>query len=179
VVLKGLRRVAWALDGGSRRCAVIGAGPLGHLVAKTLAHRGHTVTAIDRNPRRLELFESTAIATRLDVGDLTSIDVAVEVTGNPEVLDAAFRAAGAGTTFLLLGLPYGQTQFSFEAIAAYDKTVVGSIGSTRQDFTAALDLLPKLDLESYFRCALPLERFSDAWRISKEGDVLKVMLDVA
>jgi len=42
---------------------------------------------------------------------------------------------------------------SFEAIVAYDKTIIGSVGSTAEDF-------------------------EQAWEESKKPDVLKVIIDV-
>ncbi len=83
-----------------------------------------------------------------------------------------------GASILLLGLPYGEREFSFETIAAYDKTVVGSVGSTAEDFEAAIRLLPDLDLEPFFRTSFPLARFAEAWEESRKGSVLKVLLDV-
>jgi 2-desacetyl-2-hydroxyethyl bacteriochlorophyllide A dehydrogenase len=179
VVLKGLRRLAPVLAGrDGLNCLVIGAGPIGHLVARVLAHRGHSVTAYDRNPKRLELFAGTAIQTTTDLGALAGHHVVVEATGNPEVLDRALHDSPANAALLLLGLPYGQRAFSFEAIAAYDKTVVGSVGSTAVDFEDALALMPALDLSAYFQCSMALEDFQKAWAAAKAGDVLKVMLDV-
>ncbi|MBT3905456.1 MAG: hypothetical protein HOF30_07290, partial [Rhodospirillaceae bacterium] len=67
--------------------------------------------------------------------------------------------------------------FSFENIAAFDKTVTGSVGSTAEDFIAAIELLAKLDLTPYFNCPMALADFESAWRKSQSGDVLKVILD--
>ncbi len=180
VILKGLRRLASnsANGPGPRRCAVIGAGPLGHLCALVLTQRGHHVTAFDRNPKRLALFDGTPIETADDLGGLDAFNIIVEVTGDPEVLDRALHESQANASLLLLGLPYGERPFSFEAVAAYDKTVIGSVGSTAEDFEAAIKLLPTLDLDAYFRCAMPLSDFEAAWKASKTGDVLKVILDL-
>ena len=181
VVLKGLRRLfatPAANDVHERRCAVIGAGPLGHMCALVLAHQGHEVTAFDRNPKRLAFFEGTPVKTAQDLSALNQFNVIVEITGDPIVLDRAMHESPANAALLLLGLPYGKRPFSFETVAAYDKTVTGSVGSTREDFEAAISLLPKLNLEPYFQCPMALEDFQAAWDTSKSGDVLKVILDV-
>jgi threonine dehydrogenase-like Zn-dependent dehydrogenase/glycosyltransferase involved in cell wall biosynthesis len=182
VILKGLRRLEPALaasgkTNGKQRCAVIGSGPLGHLCSLILTHRGCEVTAFDRNPKRRALFENTAIKTSNNLEELSNFNVIVEITGDPEVLNKALHQSAANACLLLLGLPYGQREFSFEAIAAYDKMVMGSVGSTAEDFKEALNLLPNLELNSYFQCILPLDEFSKGWEMSKTGDVLKVMLD--
>lgn len=178
VTLKGLRRLGTALTERPRRCAVLGAGPLGHLVARVLAHDGHSVVAYDRNPKRQALFEDTNIEARGDLDHLGDYNVIVEVTGDPGVLDRALQESPANATILLLGLPYGERAFSFEQIAAFDKTVTGSVGSTKEDFTAAVKLLPALELDPYFDCPMPLAEFDEAWRLARDGSVFKVILDI-
>jgi threonine dehydrogenase-like Zn-dependent dehydrogenase/GT2 family glycosyltransferase len=181
VILKGLRRVNLSsVSSGAKpmECAVLGSGPLGHMCALVLAHQGHSVTAFDRNPKRRLLFDSTTIKTTDDLSKLHRFNIIVEITGDPEVLSRALHESPANATLLLLGLPYGERPFSFEAVAAYDKTVTGSVGSTAEDFKAAIKLLPKLHLEPYFQCPMALEDFHSAWDKSRQGDVLKVILDV-
>jgi threonine dehydrogenase-like Zn-dependent dehydrogenase len=182
VILKGLRRLVPVLDAsgnGNRRCAVIGAGPLGHMCALILSHRGYQVTAFDRNPKRRALFEGTAISASDDLDRLAEFNAIIEITGDPEVLSKALHQSPANAALLLLGLPYGQRNFSFEAIAAYDKTIIGSVGSTAEDFDAAIGLLSQLNLDAYFKCPMPLKDFQAAWDKSRSGDVLKVILEVS
>ncbi len=176
VVLKGMRRLPPSINGGRQRCAVLGAGPLGHLCALTLAHFGHEVTAFDRIPERLALLSASGIATSGNLDEVAKFNIIVEVTGDPEVLHQALHLSPANTLILLLGLPYGSRPFSFETVAAYDKTVIGSVGSTAEDFREAIRLLPKLDLTPYFQCMMPLKDFEHGWEKSKAGNVLKVIL---
>ena len=181
VILKGLGRLEnqLALKAAPWKCAVLGAGPLGHICARILLYKGHRVTVFDKNASRLALFDGTEIQTSPTIDGLDKYDVLIEITGNPDVLDAALRKSAANASLLLLGLPYGERQFSFEAIAAYDKTVIGSVGSTAADFEAAIKLLPELDLEEHLRCKLPLAEFDDGWQKARSGEVLKVILHVA
>jgi threonine dehydrogenase-like Zn-dependent dehydrogenase/GT2 family glycosyltransferase len=181
VILKGLGRLEnhLALKPTPWNCAVLGAGPLGQICARILAHRGHHVTAFDRNAGRLDLFDGTEIQTSAVLDDLDTFDVVIEITGDPDVLDRALHKSRANASLLLLGLPYGERQFSFEAIAAYDKTIVGSVGSTAADFAAAIELLPLLNLEDHLKCKLPLAEFETGWKKARAGDVLKVILHAA
>jgi len=94
------------------------------------------------------------------------------------VLDKALHSSPANATILTLGLPYGERPFSFESIAAYDKTVIGSVGSTKADFESALELLPKLDLSPYFESPIPLREFKRAWELYGNAEIFKVILDV-
>ena len=65
---------------------------------------------------------------------------------------------------------------SFETIAAYDKTVLGSVGSSSADFEAAIRLLPELDLNQHLKHRLPLTAFDEAWQKARNGDELKIIL---
>jgi 2-desacetyl-2-hydroxyethyl bacteriochlorophyllide A dehydrogenase len=179
VVLKGLRRIAPMVQatGSKPRWAVIGAGPLGHLFAKVLSHQGHAVTGFDRDPDRRALLAQSQIDTDDDLSRLSEFDAIIEVTGDPDVLDTALRESRANALLLLIGLPYGNKSFSFETVAAYDKTVIGSVGSTAEDFEAAIRLLPALDLDAYFQCPMKLSDFKAGWEKSREGKILKVMLE--
>ena len=181
VILKALRRIGPVLNNNQKtlRCAVIGSGPLGHLCSKVLHYRGYSVTAFDRNETRRALFDGTGIKTSKKLDDLSNFNFIVEITGDPEVLDKALRVSPANSTILILGLPYGQRIFSFENIAAYDKTITGSVGSTKEDFQAAIKLLSKLELAPYFSCVMELSEFAEAWNKSKTGEVLKVILSPA
>ena len=179
VCLKGLRRLDRVLAGRDTqgmRCAVLGAGPLGHLCALILDKRGFDVTAFDRNLARRQEFDGTDIKTDDQLSSLNGFDVIIEITGDPDVLDHALHHSPANATLLLLGLPYAKREFSFEAIAAYDKTVVGSVGSSKEDFEDAIKILPSLRLDPFFQCVMPLSQFQEAWAASKTGDQLKVII---
>ncbi len=182
VCLKGIRRLDRVLAGRDTkgmRCAVLGAGPLGHLCSLILKQRGFDVTAFDRNPARRKELNGTGVKTDDQLSSLSGFDVIVEITGDPDVLDHALHHSPANATLLLLGLPYAKREFSFEAIAAYDKTVVGSVGSSREDFEDAIALLPSLRLDAFFKCVMPLYEFESAWEKSRQGDILKVILKIS
>jgi len=180
VILKGLQRLAhvWPALPESKRCAVVGAGSLGHLCAKVLALRGHQVTVFDRDPRRREYFQGSGIEVSDDPARLAGFQVLIEVTGDPEVLDNMLRQTPPGATILLLGFSYALRPFAFESIVAHDKTVVGSASCGSQEYEEALQLLPDLDLDIYRQCILPLDQFRDAWDIFRKRIHLKVLLAV-
>jgi len=180
VGLKGLRRLERTLQSTSdrKRCAVVGAGPLGNLCAQGLALRGHQVTVFDRNPRRIEYFSDLKISGSNDLTHLREYEILVEVTGDPDALDVILHQSPAGATILLLGLPYAHRHFTFEKIVAFDKTVVGSVGSSAKDFADATTLLPQLETTTFFEKILPLSDFAHAWELARSQKYLKVILDV-
>lgn len=180
VVLKGLRRLEriWTFPNEPRTCAVVGGGTIGHLAARVLQKRGHQVTVFDRDWRRREYFNGSGIYTNDDLRDLAAFDAIVEATGDPDALDSILHNSAAGSTLLLLGLPYAKRNFSFEAIVGYDKTIVGSVGSNADDFVEALAILPHLDTTAFMEKVLPLAEFQTAWEISRAHEHLKVILRV-
>lgn len=181
VVLKGIKRLmrCWPAQPAVKRCVVLGAGTIGHLCARVLARHGHQVTVVDPRPNRTACFAGGEISVLPDLTGRREFDVAIEATGNPTALDRIMAESPAGSTLLLLGLPYDSRPFNFEQVVAFDKIVVGSVGSGPEDFDEAIRLLPNLDLDAFFQCVLPLERFRDAWDIARRGESLKVILEIS
>jgi threonine dehydrogenase-like Zn-dependent dehydrogenase/glycosyltransferase involved in cell wall biosynthesis len=179
VVLKGLRRIG--ITGGGRgplkSAAVLGGGPLGQLAALTLRRYGLEVTAIDRNPARRAILDAAGITSTEESGQLATVDLVVEATGDSDVLDRAIAHSRQDATILMLGLPYLSSRQTMSAIAACDRIVVGSVGCTDSDFRNALALLPLLDLAPLTVDRRPLEAYREAWGDMREGRTLKVVLE--
>ena len=178
VVLKGLRRLGSlcsGLDKLDMKCAVVGAGPLGQLCAMVLAARGYSVTLFDEDENRLRNIDRSMRTSRMLEG-LCDFDVLIEATGEQSALTATLKESKAGASILLLGLPYELAPFSFEQIVAYDKFIVGSVGSSAADFAEALRLLPQLDSSSFTDVILPIEHFERGWDLVRKRAHLKVLL---
>jgi 2-desacetyl-2-hydroxyethyl bacteriochlorophyllide A dehydrogenase len=180
VALKGIKRLRRTWRQKERKdaktCAVVGAGPLGHLCARVLALWGHEVTVFDRNPKRLGYFSDAAIQTAQDLTTLDRFGNIIEATGHPDALDDILRLSRAGTSILLLGLPYAHRNFTFESIVAYDKIIIGSVGSAAKHFKMAIELLPQIDTRAFTKKILPLANFKTAWRLAETQQHLKVIL---
>jgi 2-desacetyl-2-hydroxyethyl bacteriochlorophyllide A dehydrogenase len=176
VVHKGLRRLGSRPQGDRpRRCAVVGAGTIGQLSARVLALRGHAVTVFDRQQERLSLLQGIAEAST-SMSDLASFEWLVEATGQQSALTQLLDRAPTGATILLLGLPYAPQTFSFESLVAYDRSVVGSVGSNGADFEEALATLAQIDTAPFLGATFALEEFENAWSVVRSRSVLKVML---
>lgn len=175
VVLKALRRLgASASTDTPKRCAVVGAGTIGHLTARVLSLRGHDVTVFDREAARLSLL--TGIATAQTLSNLEKYDWLVEATGDQSALTSLLQQSATGATLLLMGLPYAHHNFSFESIVGFDKTVVGSVGSNGADFEEALATLSLLDTRPFLLAFYPLEEYEGAWTDVRSRAHIKVML---
>jgi threonine dehydrogenase-like Zn-dependent dehydrogenase len=104
--------------------------------------------------------------------------VFVEATGDPDALHELLDNSSTGATFLLLGLPYSRRDFSFESVVAFDKTIIGSVGSSSVDFAAALRLLPQLDVRPLLESVVPLKDYAQAWESFARRKFLKTILEV-
>ena len=177
-VVKGLNRLAraWPTLPERKRCAVVGVGPLGHLCAKLLELRGHDVTVLDRNPKRLSYFAGSNIRVSENRGVLSAADVLTETTGDTEVLEEMMATSMPGAVILLLGVPIARQRVTFRGVVAYDKVIVGSVGADPADVEEALELMPLLELEPFVQHILPLDQFAEAWETIRAGDHLKTLL---
>ena len=177
VAIKGIRRLGRVLGPENRtRCAVVGAGPIGNLCAQILALKGHEVQAFDQITSRLACFQGSTIKTASEMTGLEEFDVVVEATGSSQVLQSILEKTRPGCVLLLLGLPYGAQPFNFETVVAYDKMVIGSVGSAAVDFAEAIGMLPRLELAPFMQKTFPLEQYQDAWDAFRTRRFLKVMI---
>ena len=180
IVLKGLQRVDWlfgspAIQAGT---AVVGAGPIGQLCARILTLRGFPVSVFDREPRRLSYLDDIDAETSDNLDGIERFALIVEATGDPDALHLLLEKSKPGATLLLLGLPYSRREFSFESVVAYDKAVVGSVGSGASDFREALQILPRLCLDSFLEHTIRLEDVLESWQRFEERRHLKTLVEV-
>ena len=176
VVVKGLRRLGSTVqDDRSRRCAVVGAGAIGQFAARVLALRGHSVTVVDRERSRLAHLGGV-VSTSESLDGLDQFEWVVEATGSLTVLSTVLHKSATGASILLMGLPYGPQPFSFESVVSFDRTIVGSVGSSGADFEEALRTLTMIDTTPFLQASLPLDQFEKAWSLARSRSVLKVML---
>lgn len=175
VVLRGLSRLKWKERNGP--LAVIGAGPIGNMTAQVLRALGkQDITVFDKNTERLKELQSI-VETRPSLEGLEMFDTIVEATGVRSVLHQVLSTSSSGARILLLGFPYGTMDFNFEDIVAHEKSVIGSVGSSSDDFRAALKVLPKINTAALTNVVLPLSQYESAWKLHQSGKHLKIFLE--
>jgi threonine dehydrogenase-like Zn-dependent dehydrogenase len=163
--------------GRGDRVVVIGAGKLGHLVARTLATTGCDLLAIGRSPRPLTLLSSAGIRTGT-AGDLAAreADVVVECTGNPDGFELARRAVRPRGTIVLKSTYRGRTSLDMAPLVVDEITLVGSRCGP---FAPALELLargavdPRPLVDERYRLSEALAAFEHA---AKPG-ALKILVE--
>ena len=182
------------------RVAVIGCGGVGLSAVMAAAAAGaEPVVAVDAAPSKLQvarsfgastgvLWAGSADETAAAVKEATGggVDYAIEATGRPEAMLAAFLSTRARGAAVLIGIPREDAVLPLPAltIPRMERRVLGSIyGSSRpeRDFPRTLDLYRsgRLPLDRLVSHRLPLDEVGRAFELMKSGDALRVVLDLS
>ena len=96
------------------RVGVWGAGGVGlNVVTAARIAEAATIVAVDPDPERRELALARGATEAVAPGaDLTDLDYAFEVVGEPEIMEEAFGALGIGGTLVLVGAVARDARFS-------------------------------------------------------------------
>lgn len=129
--------------------AVIGAGPIGVLIMRTLRARGVTKLGVaERNPGRLEFavrslraeHPANAAAGAANPAELPqdAYDIVVDATGVPEAMGQALRLARPGGEVLWFGVPDRDAELRFPPFQVFQKglSIHGSFTSVRNSLQA-------------------------------------------
>jgi Zn-dependent alcohol dehydrogenase len=181
------------------RFAIVGCGGVGiSALMAAVAVGADPVIAIDVSQQKLDvarsfgathgvLWQGSPEATAEAVKEASSggVDIAVEATGKPEAMLAAFLSTRARGAAVLIGIPRADAVLSLPAvtIARLERRVLGSIyGSSRpeRDFPATLDLYRegRLPLDRLVSHRLPLEEVERGFELMHSGDALRVVLEL-
>jgi Zn-dependent alcohol dehydrogenase len=181
------------------RVAVIGCGGVGlSALLAAVAVGAEPVVAVDAAPGKLEAArsfgagatvlwadgaEETAAAIREASGG--GVDYAIEATGRPEAMLAAFLATRARGAAVLIGIPREDAVLPLPALSVprLERRVLGSIyGSSRpeRDFGLTLGLYRagRLPLDRLVSHRLPLEDVARGFELMQAGEALRVVLDL-
>ncbi|PSK98036.1 NADPH2:quinone reductase [Murinocardiopsis flavida] len=161
---------------------LIGAGTMGLLLQQLLQRGGADVTMVDRNPDRVKIAASLgAHTTAADVTELDGarFDAAVDVTGAPAAIEAAFGALRRGGRLLIFGVAADDARVDLSPFRIYNDeiTVVGSM-AVLHSYGAALDLLASGAVQTapLLSHALPLADFPAALGLMRSGAGVKVQV---
>ena len=181
------------------RVAVVGCGGVGiSALMAAVAVGADPVVAVDTVPQKLEvarsfgatdgvLWQETPEATAEAIRDASGggVDVAVEATGRPEAMLAAFLSTRKRGAAVLIGIPRPGAVVSLPAgtIVRMERRVLGSIyGSSKpeRDFsdTLAMYRSGRLPLDRLVSHRLGLDEVERAFELMASGDALRVVLDL-
>jgi Zn-dependent alcohol dehydrogenase len=182
------------------RFAVVGCGGVGlSALMAAVAAGADPVVAVDTAPRKLDIARSFGAthalpwggspqATAEAVREATSggVDVAVEATGRPEAMEAAFLSTRARGAAVLIGIPRADAVLSLPAVTIprMERRILGSIyGSSKpeRDFPLTLELYRsgRLPLDRLVSHRLPLSEVERGFELMRSGDALRVVLDLS
>ncbi len=175
------------------RVAIVGCGGVGMSALMAAVTAGaEPIVAVDAAAQKLDVARSfgatdavewrgSAEATAEAVREVTGggVDYAIEATGRPEAMEAAFLSTRNRGAAVLIGIPRPDVVLSLPAVTIprMERRVLGSIyGSTKpeRDFSHTLDLFRegRLPLDRLISHRLPLEQAEHAFELMRSGDAL-------
>jgi Zn-dependent alcohol dehydrogenase len=180
------------------RVAVVGCGGVGlSAVLGAAAAGASTIIAVDAQPAKLDvarelgateavLWAGSAEATAEAVREASGgVDYAIEATGRPEAMVAAFLSTRPRGAAVMIGIPRADAVVSLPALSIprMERRVLGSLyGSSRpeRDFPLTLELYRRgrLPLDKLVSHRLPLDDIDRAFELLRSGDAVRVVLDL-
>lgn len=183
-VLHGVRKLT--VEPGSR-VAVIGAGPIGLLLARTLLALGATRLGFaERNPARRDFAESAGSTIEAVADDASRLeadawDIVVDATGAAAAMASALSLARPGGQVLWFGVPGSDATIEFEPFQVFRKglSIHGSFTSVRNSLEA-IELLAsgRVRVDDLVSHRVALDEVEDAMRMLAGGasDARKIMV---
>jgi L-iditol 2-dehydrogenase len=178
-----------------RRVAVLGAGPIGNLVAQVARSAGAKVLITDLSAYRLEVarrcgLEATSNAKeetlaqaseRVFEGD--GFDVAFECVGVEPTITAAIAAIQKGGTIVVVGVFGDKPRTDLGLVQDRELNIHGTLMYQSRDYQRAVELIASggVRTEPLMSRHFSMDDYIEAYRfIEKQGDkTMKVFIDVA
>jgi 2-desacetyl-2-hydroxyethyl bacteriochlorophyllide A dehydrogenase len=178
-----------------KNVAVLGAGPIGNLVAQVARCRGaKKVLITDLSHFRLEIAnkcgieetsnaasESLAKASERVFGE-EGFDVALEAVGVESTMSAAVDAIQKGGTIVVLGVFGEKPRIDMSIVGDRELSIIGTLMYKHEDYQKAVELIAKGEIitEPLVTKHFAFEQYAEAYKyIDFKGDKsLKVMIDL-
>jgi 2-desacetyl-2-hydroxyethyl bacteriochlorophyllide A dehydrogenase len=160
-----------------------GAGTMGLLLLQLLNDAGaRSVSVVDRKAARLTVARAVgaaAVAEDVPALDHGSFAVAVDATGVPAAIEAAFAALDRGGRLLIFGVASADARVSLSPFRIYNDeiTVLGSM-AVLNSFGAAADLMAAGLVETSPLLGPPfaLDQFPEALASVRRGEGIKIQV---
>jgi 2-desacetyl-2-hydroxyethyl bacteriochlorophyllide A dehydrogenase len=176
----GLRRLGPVLG---QDVLLTGAGTMGLLLLQLLNDAGaRSVSVVDRKAARLTVAKAVGaadVAEDVSALDRATFAVAVDATGVPAAIEAAFAATDRGGRLLIFGVASEDARVSLSPFRIYNDeiTVLGSM-AVLNSFGAAADLMTAGLVETSPLLGPPfaLDQFPEALASVRRGDGIKIQV---
>jgi len=152
-VAVGVHSVSRAGEVSGRNVAVLGAGPIGNLLAQVAQAQGARTLVTDVSEFRLDVarrcsLEATSDARTESLAAAASrvfgaegFDVAFECAGVEETINAAIGAIQKGGTIVLVGVYGDRPKLDIGLVQDRELELVGTLMYKYEDFTRAVELM--------------------------------------
>ena len=174
---------------------IVGAGPIGLMLARYAKIKGAKVIMAGRNPMKLELARTFAqvdevidlnlepdpvLAFKSHSREGKGLDVAIEAVGLPEIWERMFKLVRKGGTVHLFGGCKSGTSINIDTGRLhYDEVkVIGVFHHTPQYVKQALDLIAsgQIDVTKLITHRMKLKDLEKAIKMHKNGETLKILI---
>jgi 2-desacetyl-2-hydroxyethyl bacteriochlorophyllide A dehydrogenase len=189
-----VRSTSRAGDMQDRNVVVLGAGPIGNLVAQVCRCRGAKVLITDLSDFRLgkardcgvpfqscARTESLARAVERCFGE-EGFDLAFECVGVEATMSAAVDAIQKGGKIVVLGVFGEKPRIDMAVVGEHELSIIGTLMYQHRDYVQAVDLVSrgKVITDPLVTAHFSFEEYLQAYQfIDKQGDkTLKVMIDL-
>jgi len=174
---------------------VLGAGPIGNLVAQVARWRGaRQVLISDVSDHRLAIARQCGIAHTInpcsvslekhvnEVLGLDRADVALECVGLAETANHAIRGVRKGGTIIVVGVFGDSPSIDLGLVQDRELEVRGTLMYQRQDYVDAIRCLAEggIAVEPLMTRTFPFRHYPEAYAFIEDNreDVMKVMIDL-
>ncbi|MEE8400431.1 MAG: alcohol dehydrogenase catalytic domain-containing protein [Desulfobacterales bacterium] len=172
---------------------VLGAGPIGNLVAQVAGASGaSSVMITDISDYKLEKARACGIeyainTSKEDLGAAITrdfgpdrSDLILECVGAQTTIDQAVENARKGTTIVIVGVFGDKPQVDIGLVQDRELRLVGTLMYQKSDYEGAIELLArgKLSLDEMITHHFPFAEYLRAYEtiVAAQGDIMKVMI---
>jgi threonine 3-dehydrogenase len=171
---------------------ITGAGPIGCMATAIVRYAGaRHVVVTDLNPYRRELAKRMGATLTIDprerdleevqrgLGMTEGFDIALEMSGSAEALDASIRNMAHGGRIAVLGIPSGNTRIDLERVVFNMLTIKGIYGREMYETWYQMSVLIEsgLDISAVITHRFSHRDFEEAFAVARSGESGKVILD--
>ena len=175
--------------------SVIGAGPIGNLVAQSAKAMGAgRVMLSDISTYRLELGKKVGIdkvynTSTIDYNDALldcfgpdKADIIYDCAGNDITMNSAIRSARKGSTIILVAVYAGMANVDLAVLNDHELDLNTTMMYRHEDYVKAIELVNegKIDLESLMSNIFPFKDYQKAYQFIDENreKAMKVLIDM-
>jgi len=178
-----------------KRVVVLGAGPIGNMVAQVAKSLGaESVLITDISNYRLEIARSCGVdycantlEDDLEIAILNSFgsdgaDIFFECVGVNKTIDQAIKYARKGSDIIIVGVFSENVSINMAAIQDRELRIIGTLMYQENDFIKAIEIIErnKINLDPILTCYFDFNEYKKAYEyIDEQKDrIMKVMIRV-